>query len=673
MDHVLQEFFRGSEWSHYKSWRRKASRLAAVTVPLEVSSKLIRFSLSRLNTRLRNRFGGEKKYASVGIENIFSESTLVSEQSVIDYFSTRQAPVYLWGKDDVAALKRIALETLAPEVDGLRLKAEKIQRGLFPLVSDIEFDLTAKPNWRGPFDDNEQLFFLNRWYHGVTLAKAYFYTSDERCADCFVDLLQHWNQQNPVDRASPVWESYSVTERINNWIFAYHLLQPSPTFKKRGLLLLLTLLFQHAVYLSENLEVRESHNHLINNGRALYAFGLLFPELEHAATFEEAGWQILTREMKRQFSPDGMLGEQSVHYHLLLMRTYLEVTLLAQRNGRPLDPEYLARLERMFLCANAFTRSDGSIPLIGDFSPDADLRSMVGLLGAGATQFGFDVNRHFSEYGLWYSRPGKTEKMAGSIPASLICLNKSGYAIVRTPELHLTLNCDPRAKIIRHGHADVLGLNLWWRGQDLLIDGGNYSYGKRDWDEYFRGPYSHNTVAVDGLTPYVLPGYQQVLLSPDYSEAEAGIVACREEGPGFYLEAYHTGYKRLADPVAVRRQVWIAVNNWILIRDTVSGDGERTVEVIYNIGSCGFENGVLSSATGEKLAFMDVRSDSDFQIKQFRGQSGRRLRGWRSSSYGVKETATTIIYQIAAVGSVSFDTLIWLNPGSRIEWPDVID
>jgi hypothetical protein len=226
---------------------------------------------------------------------------------------------------------------------------------------------------------------------------------------------------------------------------------------------------------------------------------------------------------------------------------------------------------------------------------------------------------------------------------------------------------------VRHGHADVLGLNLWVRGHDLLVDGGNYSYGKRAWDEYFRGPYSHNIVAVDGLAPYVLPGYQQVLLSPDYSEAEAGIVACREEGSGFYLEAYHNGYKRLAAPAAIRRRVWIAVNDWILIRDDVSGAGERCVEIIFNVGKCGFENGFLLSASGEKLAFMDARSGADFQVKQFRGQAGRHPRGWTSPSYGIKEAATTIIYQIAAVGDVSFDTLIWLNPDTRPEWPELIN
>src|SRR5207237_1502008 len=141
------------------------------------------------------------------------------------------------------------------------------------------------------------------------------YTGNESYAQCVVRLLEHWNEHNPANHSSPVWESYSVSERITNWIFAYHLLKGSATFQKRGLMLLLRLLSEHALYLSENLELKESHNHLINNGRALYEFGLLFPELKSASSFKAVGWEILTREMKRQFLPDGMLGEQSVHYH----------------------------------------------------------------------------------------------------------------------------------------------------------------------------------------------------------------------------------------------------------------------------------------------------------------------------------------------------------------------
>jgi len=671
MNHILKEFFSGSEWAHYKSWRRRSSTFAPLAVPLELCSKLALFSMRRLDSGLRRRFTHEAKYNSQGLHELCALSTLRTPAAVINHFSQRCLPAYLWDEADLEPLKVVALENLRDEVENVKAKADKIRVGIFPLVSGIEFDLSAKLDWQIHFDDVEHLFFLNRWYHGATLAKAFFYTGDKRYVECFATLLEHWVAHNPINSASAVWESYSVTERITNWIFAYHLLKGSETFQQRALLALLGALSAHANYLNGHLELKESHNHLINNGRALFEVGLMFPELNGAAAFEKAGWQILRREMGRQFLSDGMLGEQSVHYHLLLMRTYLEVTLLAQRNGQSLDSEYYERLRRMFICAGAFIRPDGSIPIVGDFSPDTDLRSMVGLMAAGATQFGFDLEHHVSEYGLWYSRPAKIKKYAATSRTGLTCLPDSGYAVVKTPNLHLSFNCDPRARVIRHGHADVLSLNLWLNGHELLVDGGNYSYGKREWSEYFRGPYSHNTVVVDELPPYILPGYQQVLLSAEYSKADAAVAACRKDGATYYLEGYHTGYERLAQPASVRRQVWIAPEEWMLIRDNVAGEGKRTVEIVYNLGKCLFDDGRVSSADGQKVAAIDVRCERPFELKRFRGEDGEQPRGWISLSYGVKEPATTLVYRIKTSGELTFETLIWWRPDSDPVWPEI--
>ena len=668
---LLREFLAGSEWANYKKWRAQRSRFAPVAIRLEVSANLMRFALQQFRTRLRQKLKiGKRSPMRPAFQKLFADPSLLTAQAVISHFSTRPKPSYLWSEADLPKLKEIALERFADDVERLKSQAEKIKRGVFPLVSGIEFDGSGELNWQHPFDDPEHLFYLNRWYHGITLAKAYFYTQDESYAEHFVKLLGDWAEHNPVDPASRVWESYSVTERIANWIFAYHLLSGSKVFQKPGLLLLLGLLSEHAHYLSEHLEVKENHNHLMNNGRALFEVGLLFPELRNASGLADMGWQILTREMKRQFRQDGMLGEQSVHYHLLLLRTYLEVSLLARRNGRLLDEQYLETLDRMHKSADAFIRADGSIPMIGDLSPDSDVKSLVGLMFAGATQFGFKISHHLSEHGLWYSRPSEVIIPPDPVHPRLSYLPESGYAIVMTRNLHLTFGCDPRARIIRHGHADVLGLNLWIQGQPLLVDGGNYSYGKREWEQYFRGPYAHSLTVVDELPPYILPGYQQVLLPADYLEAEAAIVECVERDGIIYLEGYHTGYRRLEAPATVRRQIWVATDNWIFIRDSVEGPGKRQVEVLYQLGDCGFDKGLVSCPGGHKLAFFKFRSDCLFEVTQFRAQQDPEIRGWAAPAYGVKQPATTLSCRMSGVGDTNFETLIWLNPGSEPVWPE---
>ena len=627
--------------------------------------------MRRLDHRLRSKFSRAPRYDPSSIKTAFSASSLQTPQAVISHFVNRSEPVYLWNDADLPRLKMLATTEMREEIELLKTKAEKIRAGVFPLVSDVEFSFSGRVRWQFSFDDVEHLFFLNRWYHGITLAKAYFYIGDEGYVETFATLLENWIDDNPVNPASPAWESYSVTERIVNWIFAYHLLIRSNTFQERALVLLLSALASHARYLSEHLELKENHNHLINNARALFEVGVVFPEFDGADEFEETGWRILTRELKRQFLSDGMLGEQSVHYHLLLARTYLEVAIVAQKNGRRIESEFREQLERMLQCADAFVRPDGSIPLIGDFSPDTNLSSLIGIISAAAARFKINMGHRLTEAGLWYSDLSRNDAPHREGKDELLHLDGSGYAIVRTPNLHITFGCDPRGRVIRHGHADVLGLNVWYRGHDILADGGNYSYSKRRWDQYFRGPYAHSTVVIDGLPPYILPGYQQVLLPAEYSRASAQLETPVNQNGLFYFEGRHSGYERLAQPASVRRQVWIAAEDWIFIRDSISGKGERRVEVVYNLGASEFENEFICSKSGEKLAVIQTRCDRPFELRRWHGEDGDEIRGWISPSYAIKQPATSLSYEMKTSGDLTFETLIWLRLDAEVVWPEL--
>src|SRR4029079_8013630 len=46
---------------------------------------------------------------------------------------------------------------------------------------------------------------------------------------------------------------------------------------------------------------------------------------------------------------------------------------------------------------------------------------------------------------------------------------------------------------------DMLHLDVWWRGQNVLVDAGSYQYNAAPaWHEHFMRNASHNTVVVDG-------------------------------------------------------------------------------------------------------------------------------------------------------------------------------
>src|SRR5205085_10823636 len=113
-----------------------------------------------------------------------------------------------------------------------------------------------------------------------------------------------------------------------------------------------------------------------------------------------------------------------VHYHLLLTRTYYEAVLVATSVGREIAPDFLSRVQKMVSVASEFLRDDGTIPCVGDVSPDCDTSSLAGVIGAAATYFGL-------------ARDNET---------SSTYLPDSGFWILRRDRLHLVAHADPRGE-----------------------------------------------------------------------------------------------------------------------------------------------------------------------------------------------------------------------------------
>lgn len=574
-------------------------------------------------------------------------------------------PQHLFSQDEIAEIASYAWMHLSDQVQALVVAADKICGGVFPLVSQVEFNFANGIPWRGPFSDPEYLFYLNRWYHGVTLAKAFAYTGSEHYAARFVDLLEKWAADNPPDSGSPVWESYSVGERIVNWLFAHYLLQGSELYCNRGAPLLLALLSEHAEYLSSHLEDRVIHNHLINNARALFTYGLLCPSLPKADELREKGWDILMREINWQFRGDGMLGEQSTHYHLLLLSRYTEAALLAERNGYCM-PEGLAdRLRQMFFVGNLFVRPDRSLALIGDVSPDIEPANSIGILAVGSALFGVPSCVAPNEYALWYlGRKGLAVCSPRPLDSGLYRLPESGYTVYRTPRMHFIMRCDPRGEVIRHGHHDVLGLDLWANGFPILIDPGNSSFNSDQWEKYFRCPRAHSTIVIDGMTPYIQSPILRCLLPAKYVKAKADFTRCEQIDGRIVIEAYHSGYGRLPQPVTVRRQVQILGEDSVLITDRLDGAGRHLVEIILQFGQNRVEVGadpltlLVYEPAGERVAKVEFKSEARLALNL--------RKGWLSSAYGLRTEATVVICSFELNGSAQVETLFALEGGKGL-------
>ena len=626
------KFLRHPEWRNYFRYRWARRPATAIFAPFELLLKLIIWLA-------KSRFvPPARKYA--GCFSAASHKAYPAKPNAA-------GPVYFFSPEEITALTNYARRHFSTQVKEILTRADKIMRGILPLVSGIEHNFGNRIGWAGPFADAEQLFCLNRWYHGIDLAKAFAYTRNEKYAVRFLELLKSWCVSNPVNEHNPIWESYSVSERIVNWLLARELLRGSALFRQHGMTLLRSMLTDHACYLARHLEDLNVHNHLINNGRALYLYGLLCPETNRASACRRLGWEIFTRELSTQFLGDGVLGEQSTHYHLLLLRTYAEVARLAGCNGEKLAPSLLDAIKQMFLAAQQFVRADGSLVLVGDISPDIDTESLVGILALGTAYFDVPTHVPLNEYALWFcDRAGLERSEPVPPPQGVHNLAASGFLVYRTPTTHLVLRCDPRTQVIRHGHSDVLGLELWVNRHAILSDSGNASYNLDEWEDYFRSAYAHSTIVVDGLPPFVASATLRGWLPAPYSRAEAGF-SQRVYDQKIEWTIWHTGYNRLPRPVRVERRVEINENNELVVRDYIEGTGKHRVEILFQFGANNVEIVTPSQLQifhpGKKLlAVIEFTADVALNLRLHRGEMFPVVKGWYSKSYGLQEPASTI-------------------------------
>lgn len=547
------------------------------------------------------------------------------------------APPYLFEPDDAIRLGAEARRRFPSDVDALVSFAERIRRGIFPLLSGCAVDRSA--GWRPRLVDREQIFYLNRCRWAPVLARAAIYTGEKSYVETLIHLLEDWGRENPVGE-SETWESYSVAERICNWTQVAYLLRALGGYEGFLADWLLPQLSRHATFLSRHLETALMHNHLINNGRALFIFGVCFPEACGAVAARELGWKILAGEMPRQTRPDGIFREQSAHYHLLLTRTFTEAVWLAHRQHLVVPDTMLQLLERMHEAASAMLRPDGSLPLVGDICPDVEVRSLAGILAVGAVLFGRpDLKRieAVNESAVWMLGTdglAAWDELAGGPPErTVVAFPSGGFAILGRrsgTSVHATLHADPAGAVLFHGDVDPLGLSLWWTGREIVVDTGNLSYSRDRWWAYFKSAAAQSTIIVDGLLPWPAAAHR-LWFGPRYGAVDAGVTAGTTPSGEAFAEAWHTGYARLPDPVTLRRRV-VLREGGVTIVDDLCGQKTHGAEILFHLGP----GRALRSDQSVDLVDADGRIVAAFRPQSAADMAVSIVDGWVATEYGVK-------------------------------------
>lgn len=157
--------------------------------------------------------------------------------------------------------------------------------------------------------DHKVIWELNRHQHLVLLAQAFLLTGRREFLDEIPGQMESWIESNPFQRCINWTSALEVAFRALSWLWVLHLAGShlEDSFRKNWL----NSLYQHGVYLEQNLSVYFSPNtHLLGEAVALHALGRLFPEMPRAQRWRSTGSRLVLEQMGTQVRSDGSHFEQ---------------------------------------------------------------------------------------------------------------------------------------------------------------------------------------------------------------------------------------------------------------------------------------------------------------------------------------------------------------------------
>ncbi len=566
-------------------------------------------------------------------------------------------------KEDVAHILRVADEVVDKTfVFDLRWDMEQ---------TSVPVHFSGKIEWnKMPKDDPEWIFQFNRMRFWICLGQAYAMTKDEKYARAFVEQLLDWIKSVPhTTENEKCWRTIEVGIRMCNWLKAMLYFKGSEAITDDVMKCFVASLTEHAEFI---MSVWNSYNLMSNWGvmanHGLFMAGMMLPPTERTAEYRKTSISRLAKELEIQIYSDGAQWEQSPMYHNEVLRDFLDVALLAHRNGIYLS--FYPTLQKMIDASIAYQKPNGRELCFGD-SDDIDSRDVIttaavvaeyyagGLSrykAAGYDKMDFESAWDTGEMLRYNETSAREDFHAVQLPAS-------GNYFITNPlrpfsdseRTYLHFHCGTLGA--GHGHSDQLHISLFANGEDVLIDSGRFTYvyqhGER---EEFKDSTAHNTCIVDGKNFYKCE--DSWLCSKLAKNVNRYCVE------NLYIEGGHLGYIDITDGgVFVNRRVIAldAKKTLFLVCDEFYTGSKHEYSQFWHFNNAGN----LSETSSNTFRYTSKKNDTE--VLTLRGANvvdlTQKITNTRFSlHYNRSEANKTLVTSWKSDEFTSLYTVISLNP-----------
>jgi len=625
------------------------------------------------------------------LSSFLSDAALADAQSYLDY-RRLQAPAFLFAPSSRADYQSFFAAWDENTTTPVML-ADELNEGRLRYFGHTAAQAGFPPDWhanpftgeRAPSDihwseisdfdsgDIKIIWEPSRFGFTYSLVRSYWRTGDVRYAEMFWQLVEDWRQHNPP-QLGPNWKcGQEISFRVMAWCFGlYGFLDAQATTAQRVASLAQMIAVSGArIEANLNYALSQHNNHGISEGLGLWTIGSLFPELRVAEQWRETGRQVLEDLGRELIYDDGAFSQHSANYQRLMLHDYLWVLRLGEISSQPFSSELRERVSRSgeFLYqiqdkasgrVPYYGHNDGALVLPLSNCDYQDFRPVVQAMHYLTTGKRCYSSGDWDEDLLWLFGPDAVTAPVVTRERADFGAEQGGCYTLRSEETFAFARCGS----FRHrpGQADQLHVDLWWRGQNIALDAGTFSYNApAPWDDPLAHTAYHNAVTVDGCDQMERVG--RFLWLP----WTRGRVQSHKRSRGGHLgywEGEQDGYERLNAPALHRRAIMRIGDHWLVLdRVTSAAEHEYRLHWLLMDAPHQWDQSESRVKLTTPAGFYYVQAGSSASASEFSivRADESSARGWRAPYYNYREPALSLDLMTRA-SSVRFWTVLGPEP-----------
>lgn len=517
----------------------------------------------------------------------FTNLKCKSKEELLIDFKQKKKSIFIGNEKN--ELRKYILKNREVEVKEILKKADRFLSGEF--IFDMRWDMEKCSipyrfqediDWcKNPFGDLEWTYMLNRHKHIVLYGQAYFLTKNKRYFNRIKRELLNWIETVRPETHKEAWRTIEVGIRLKNWAKMLELIIENEDFEDDFLeKIILSMEEQIKFIIKKSKKDRILSNWVImENVGVFIATSFLWNDSE-GESYINFSKEFIKKALDIQILKDGLHWEQSFLYHNEVLNCISDMLIVAKNRGIEVESEIIEKFKKMIYAT--LNTSDPNLKQIN--YGDSDIEKLDDILSVGAVLLR-DENLKYTikempieaVFSVGYKGIKYFENLENNYKRlKSIAFEDSGNYIIRDydkdKEIFTFFKCGPLGS--GHGHYDLLHFTINYKGEDILIDAGRYTYRENEsLRKKLKGAKAHNTITVDNEEYNISKGSWESRKIADYVKREHCF-----EAIGSFVEGAYFAYEGM---FLNRKIIYLEKGIWIL-SDEFTGGENRMLESRFN-------------------------------------------------------------------------------------------